>query len=115
MVVVGFLSMRRKHNIHNSCPICGAPILEQDPGRHRCDSLAAVINNSKDSQKAADEFMRDLRALSKPDYSWIKVKKYVDDETLSWEERYKRLMKHHEDETKFLIDELNKLKNGASK
>jgi len=28
-------------------------------------------------------------------YKWIKVKKYIDDESLSWEERYKRLEKHH--------------------
>lgn len=40
------------------------------------------------------------------DYSWIKVKKYVDDETLSWEERYKRLETHHKEETEFLIQKV---------
>lgn len=44
------------------------------------------------------------------DYSWIKVKKFVDDPSLSWEERYKRLEKHHEEETKFLIEYIEKLK-----
>ena len=39
-------------------------------------------------------------------YKWIKVKRYVDDESLSWEERYKRLEKHHLEETNFLIDKL---------
>lgn len=100
----------RKHRIHNSCPICGGAIIEQDPGKHRCDSLAAVINNSPDS---ATDFMNQLDALT--DYSWIKVKKYVDDETLSWEERYKRLMDHHEKETRFLINEVNRLRNGTDK
>ena len=33
----------------------------------------------------------------------IPIKKYVMDENLSWEERYKKLEKHHEEETKFLI------------
>lgn len=32
----------------------------------------------------------------------IPIKKYVDDEFLTWEERYKRLMTHHEEETKWL-------------
>lgn len=57
--------------------------------------------------------MNQLDALT--DYSWIKVKKYVDDETLSWEERYKRLMDHHEKETRFLINEVNRLRNGTDK
>ncbi len=39
-------------------------------------------------------------------YKWIKVKKYVDDQSLSWEERYKRLEKHHLEETNFLIDKI---------
>lgn len=37
-------------------------------------------------------------------YKWIKVKKYVDDDTLSWEERYKKLNQHHIEETNFLIN-----------
>lgn len=43
------------------------------------------------------------------DYSWIKIKRYVDDETLTWEERYNRLMKHHEEETKFIINKVFEL------
>ena len=38
------------------------------------------------------------------DYRWIKVKKYADDPSKSWEERYRALEKHHEAESKFLID-----------
>lgn len=91
--------------------MCGVPIVG-DIAKHRCDSLAAVINNSPDPKKTADDFMRQLDSLTekKPDYSWIKVKRYVDDESLTWEERYKRLMEHHIEETTFLIDEVNKLK-----
>lgn len=80
--------IRKKHNITNSCPMCGVPIVG-DIAKHRCES----------SDKPA-----------KPDYSWIKVKRYVDDESLTWEERYKRLMQHHIEETTFLIDEVNKLR-----
>ena len=42
-------------------------------------------------------------------YKWIKVKKYVDDESLSWEERYNKLEKHHLEETSFLIDKIREL------
>ena len=28
-------------------------------------------------------------------YKWIKVKKFVDDTSLSWEERFQALEKHH--------------------
>lgn len=42
-------------------------------------------------------------------YKWIKVKKYVDDQSLSWEERYKRLEKHHLEETNFLIDKIREV------
>lgn len=42
-------------------------------------------------------------------YRWIKVPKYVDDDTLSWEERYKRLNDHHVIETTFLIDKVREL------
>ena len=45
-------------------------------------------------------------------YKWVKVKRYVDDETLSWEDRYGRLDKHHIDETTFLIDKVRELVNG---
>ena len=39
-------------------------------------------------------------------YKWIKVKKYIDDDNLSWEDRYKKLENHHIDETNFLINKL---------
>lgn len=39
-------------------------------------------------------------------YKWIKVPKYVDDDTLSWEERYNRLNEHHIKETTFLIEKI---------
>jgi hypothetical protein len=42
-------------------------------------------------------------------YSWIKVKKYVMDESKTWEDRYKELEKHHIEETTFLIEEVRKL------
>lgn len=42
-------------------------------------------------------------------YKWIKVKKYKDDDTLSWEERYKLLEQHHIEETNFLIDKIRKI------
>jgi len=42
-------------------------------------------------------------------YSWIKVPKYKDDPTLTWEERYKRLDEHHITETTFLIDKIREL------
>lgn len=39
-------------------------------------------------------------------YKWIKVKKYVMDEDLSWEERYRKLDEHHIEETNFLINKI---------
>lgn len=39
----------------------------------------------------------------------IPIKKYVMDEALSWEERYKKLEFHHEEETKFLIGKIEEL------
>jgi hypothetical protein len=44
-------------------------------------------------------------------YKWIKVKKYVDDTNLSWEERYKRLEQHHVEETTFLINKVREIVN----
>jgi hypothetical protein len=38
----------------------------------------------------------------------IPIKKYVEDTSLSWEERYHQLEKHHEEETKFLIGVIEK-------
>jgi len=42
-------------------------------------------------------------------YKWIKVPKYMDDATLSWEERYNRLNEHHIKETTFLIEKIREL------
>lgn len=39
-------------------------------------------------------------------YKWIKVKRYVDDASLTWEERYRKLEAHHVEETTFLIEKL---------
>jgi len=42
-------------------------------------------------------------------YRWIKVPRYNDDETLSWEERFNKLQEHHIRETQFLIDKVREL------
>jgi len=47
-------------------------------------------------------------------YKWIKVPKYVDDLSLSWEERYARLNEHHIKETTFLIDKLREIVSGLA-
>lgn len=54
--------------------------------------------------------------LSKPDlnkmqysYSWIKVKKYIEDTEVSFEEKYNKLLAHHKDETQFLLETVRKL------
>lgn len=50
--------------------------------------------------------------MTKKDYSgykWIKVKNFKFDPTKSWEENYKALEKHHNEETMFLIEEIRKL------
>ena len=39
-------------------------------------------------------------------YKWIKVPKYVDDQNLSWEDRYQKLNAHHIEETTFLIEKI---------
>jgi hypothetical protein len=39
----------------------------------------------------------------------IPIKRYVDDPSLTWEERYARLLKHHEEETKFLVSTIEEL------
>jgi len=79
------MAVPRKFVSPSTCPMCGKYIMEDDIKMHRC-----VVE-------------------PQPDYSWIKVKKYVDDETLSWEERYKRLTKHHEEETTFLINNIDSI------
>ena len=39
----------------------------------------------------------------------IPIKRYVDDPSLTWEERYARLLKHHEEETTFLVSTIEEL------
>ncbi len=46
-------------------------------------------------------------------FKWIKVKKFKDDETKTWEERYKDLEKHHVEETQFLIDKIREIIKNA--
>lgn len=45
-------------------------------------------------------------------FGWIRVARYRDDETLSWEERYNRLEQHHVEETTFLIERIRTLVRG---
>lgn len=45
----------------------------------------------------------------------IPVKKYVMDETLSWEERYRQLEAHHLEEVGFLMSHVKKLEEAARK
>ena len=42
-------------------------------------------------------------------YGWIKVPRYVMDETKSWEDRYRQLEAHHIQETTFLIEKVREL------
>lgn len=42
-------------------------------------------------------------------YRWITVKKFTEDSTLSYEERYKLLWEHHIEETTFLIEKLRNI------
>lgn len=41
----------------------------------------------------------------------IPIKKYVMDESLSWEERYRQLEAHHEEETKWMIAHIKELED----
>lgn len=41
----------------------------------------------------------------------IPIKAYVMDDSLSWEERYKQLEKHHTKETAILIKEIERLED----
>lgn len=47
----------------------------------------------------------------------IPIKKFTDDLSKSWRERFKLLKVHHEEETKYLIEQIklleDKLKNGS--
>lgn len=50
-----------------------------------------------------------LKSEKYNDFSWIKVKRFRDNPTLSWEDRFILLNKHHLQETEFLVDEIRKL------
>jgi hypothetical protein len=43
----------------------------------------------------------------------VPIKKYVMDETLSWEERYKQLEAHHKEETEWLIEKIEQLEEAV--
>ena len=54
--------------------------------------------------------MEDLdKILNDEDFTWIKVKRFVDDSNLPLEERFHLLEKHHLNETKFLINKCRDL------
>ena len=57
-------------------------------------------------EKVSAEITREEKKEILETFKWIKVKHYKDDETLSWEERYKKLEEHHIEETNFLINKL---------
>lgn len=41
----------------------------------------------------------------------IQIKKWIDDESESWELRFRRLKEHHEQETPLLVAEIERLEN----
>ena len=59
------------------------------------------------------QWLKDSKQVEKKEilntYKWIKVKKYIDDESLTWQERYKALEKHHIEETNFLINKVREI------
>lgn len=48
-------------------------------------------------------------------HSWIKIPKFLDDSSKTWEERYRALESHYEKETTFLIKEIERLKANERK
>lgn len=74
----------------NSCPMCGIEMIG--------DVLLHVCKTSK---------------IPENDYSWIKVKRYVEEDLknpdVDWKSAYKQLLAHHVEETTFLIDKINEL------
>jgi len=52
----------------------------------------------------------DLVSIIDPEnFSWIKVKKYIQDENAPWKEKYQALEDHHVKETTFLLNKCRKL------
>jgi hypothetical protein len=50
-----------------------------------------------------------MQAESFEGFGWIKVPRYVMDESKSWQERYRELEHHHIQETTFLIAKVREL------
>jgi hypothetical protein len=50
-----------------------------------------------------------MAAESFEGFGWIKVPRYVMDQSKCWEERYRELEQHHIQETKFLIAKVREL------
>lgn len=79
----------RKTRQPNSCPMCGNQIVG-DFRSHVCP------------------------VSEKEDYGWIKVKRYneekLDDPNVDWKSAYTKLLKHHNDETTFLINTIKELR-----
>ena len=48
-------------------------------------------------------------------HRWIKVPRYVMDESKTWEERYRQLEEHHVRETTFLIEKVRELAEQLTK
>jgi hypothetical protein len=45
----------------------------------------------------------------------IPIKKYIMNESLTWEERYKELEAHHKEETKWMIKRIKELEKKVNK
>jgi len=56
--------------------------------------------------------MNDLSRIADPnDFSWIKVKRHIDDDSKSFQERLMILQEHHVKETEFLLNKCRELAN----
>lgn len=70
------------------------------------DRNKTIDNLLKENNEKVEEFEKKEILET---YKWIKVKKYIDDDNLSWEDRYKKLENHHIDETTFLINKIREI------
>jgi hypothetical protein len=66
---------------------------------------SALADGRQVEMKLTEEEKREILET----YKWIKVKKYMMDENLSWEERYRKLDEHHIEETNFLINKIREI------
>jgi hypothetical protein len=93
-------------------------IRSQAPELEHGDERWGVAKDVEDGsfekwEKEANAFLKEAVGeppKTAPDYSWIKVKRFTDNPALSWEERFRALEAHHEQETKFLIAEVERLR-----